>query len=797
MISKRMPFKHMMVAITLGAATLLPTTLVSQTMQIPPYAEDYEQITTDGAWCWFSDPRAIYVNDLIIGGYVDKEGSIWSFSYDPETQEKQQFKLFDKLDYDDHANPSFLKLDDNRIVSFFSGHGGTTNTPIYYRVTERPGDITAWGPLQQVSPKIEGPMGYCYSNAAQLSAENNRIYLYFRGCNFKPNFITTNDLKTWSEPVTFVQDDSTNFNVRPYMKATNNGKDKIFFAFTDNHPRNCPTNSIYYAVYKDGKYYKANGSVISDMEKGSVTPGQCDKVYDASIKMEKAWIWDIAYDDKENPVIVYARFSSVLPEHSYWYARWNGNTWENHLITKAGQWFQRNDYNKNNIEYECNYSGGVYLDHQNPDIVYLSRPINDIFEIERWETADNGQHWKTRAITEQSEKDNVRPFVIRDHKNDQPEVLWMYNYQYPNFRAYNSAIRINQKAKTASAALNKEDVSAIARKVADWQIEAFPSNKYAKESKGWIAGALYMGMFDWAELSGDEQYTNWLKKIFNRQQWQVGDYMYHADDVCVAQTYLDMYARYKEKKMITPTLARIDWVIDHPSKGSLDIDYSKPETYERWSWCDALFMAPAVYTRLYSLTGDKKYIRFADKEFKATYSHLYDKEEHLFFRDSRYFGKTEANGKKVFWGRGNGWVIGGIAEILKTLPESDSKYRPFYLSLFKEISERLAGLQNEDGFWHASLLDPESYPSPETSATGFIVYGLAYGINQGYLPADKYLPVVEKGWQALVSSVDTNGKLGWVQPVGADPRKVTKNMTELYGTGAFLMAACEIYKINK
>ena len=131
MISKRIPFKHMMVAITLGAATLLPTTLVSQTMQIPPYAEDYEQITTDGAWCWFSDPRAIYVNDLIIGGYVDKEGSIWSFSYDPETQEKQQFKLFDKLDYDDHANPSFLKLDDNRIVSFFSGHGGTTNTPIY------------------------------------------------------------------------------------------------------------------------------------------------------------------------------------------------------------------------------------------------------------------------------------------------------------------------------------------------------------------------------------------------------------------------------------------------------------------------------------------------------------------------------------------------------------------------------------------------------------------------------------------------------------------------------------------
>jgi len=70
-------------------------------------------------------------------------------------------------------------------------------------------------------------------------------------------------------------------------------------------------------------------------------------------------------------------------------------------------------------------------------------------------------------------------------------------------------------------------------------------------------------------------------------------------------------------------------------------------------------------------------------------------------------------------------------------------------------------------------------------------------VNQGYLPADKYLPVIEKGWKALVSAVEPDGKLGWVQPVGADPRKVTRDMTELYGTGAFLMAACEIYKMKK
>ena len=349
-----------------------------------------------------------------------------------------------------------------------------------------------------------------------------------------------------------------------------------------------------------------------------------------------------------------------------------------------------------------------------------------------------------------------------------------------------------------TATPDKQEILSIARKVADWQIKEFPNNKYAvKEPKGWIAGALYMGMFDWAELSGDNQYFDGLKKVFNRQHWQVADRMYHADDVCVSQTYIDMYTKYKEDKMLLPTTARIDWVINNPSNGGLDIDYSKPLSYERWSWCDALFMAPAVYTRLYTLTGNKKYMLFADAEFKATYNHLYDTDDKLFFRDSRYFGQQEANGKKVFWGRGNGWVIGGLAEILKTLPAEDTEYRPFYLQLFKELSESLANLQNKDGFWHASLLDPDSYPSPETSATGFIVYGLAYGVNQGYLPADKYLPVIQKGWNALVSAVEPDGKLGWVQPVGADPRKVTREMTELYGTGAFLMAACEMYKINK
>lgn len=765
--------------------------------EMPPYSEDQTMMSRDGAWCWFSDPRAVYVDGVIFGGHVDKEGSIWSFSYNPVSREHQSFKLFEKLDYDDHANPSFLTLPDNRLVAFFSAHGGTKNTPIYYRITKKPADISEWEDARTISPKIEGPMGTCYTNPAQLSAENNRVYVLIRGANFKPVMLFSDDLEKWSEGQTLIRDPKGSNYVRPYLKAANNGKDKIFLAFTDGHPRSEPTNSIYFMMYKEGQLMGADGRVIGKLSEGAVLPSDCDKVYDAQKTHEKAWIWDVAFDKEENPVIVYARFSDVMTEHSYWYARWDGKKWDNKKITNAGRWFQQNEYPREASERECNYSGGVYLDHENPNIVYTSRPIKDVFEIEKWETADAGKTWTTTPVTASSEKDNVRPYVVRGNNNGQPNVLWMYNYNYPNFRAYDCGIRLNQPAASLSSEFKKQDVMAVAAKVADWQIDYFPKQGSSKSPHSWLNGALYVGMFDWAELSGDEKYDKWLQKVFGRMIWQVGPYMYHADDICVGQAYLDMYAKHKKPIMKMPVQARADWVIANRNTDPKLMVHGSSPLYERWSWCDALFMAPPVYARLYAQSGDKKYMDFAHSEYQACYDLLFDKEENLFFRDASYLNKKEANGKKVFWGRGNGWVMGGLAEVLKALPADDKTYRPFYEKLFVQMSERLLSLQQEDGCWHASLLDPESFPAPETSATGFMTYALAYGINAGLLPADKYLPAVKKGWKVLVSSVDTEGKLCWVQPVGADPRKVQKNSTEVYGTGAFLMTAAEVHKLSE
>ena len=166
----------------------------------------------------------------------------------------------------------------------------------------------------------------------------------------------------------------------------------------------------------------------------------------------------------------------------------------------------------------------------------------------------------------------------------------------------------------------------------------------------------------------------------------------------------------------------------------------------------------------------------------------------MFFRDSRYFYQREANGKKVFWGRGNGWVLGGLTEMLKDLPKKNS-YRNFYEELFVEMCGRMVEIQQPDGFWHASLLDPETYAAPETSCTNFIIYALAYGINEGLLDKATYLPTLLKSWKAVLGTIDSEGKLGYVQPIGADPKKVTKDMTEVYGVGAFLMAGKELYKM--
>lgn len=348
----------------------------------------------------------------------------------------------------------------------------------------------------------------------------------------------------------------------------------------------------------------------------------------------------------------------------------------------------------------------------------------------------------------------------------------------------------------AAVPFTREDTQEVLQKVADWQIAHFNARR---KTQFWGNGALFVGMADWAELyesrTQDGKYWDWLYKIGKKTRFQMGDRMFHADDQTIGQVNIDLYEHYgRNERMLWPTSCRLDWIIANHRETSLDFRQKTEATQDRWSWSDALYMAPPVFAKMYAVTGDETYLAFMDREYKASCELLYDRNDHLFYRDGRFIDRKEANGEKVYWGRGNGWVAGGLVEILKALPEGNP-YRPFYEQLLRELCTSLLKLQCEDGSWHASLLDPASFPAPETSATAFIVYAMAYGVNNGILKEKKFLPAITKGWTALLAAVGPTGKLGYVQPVGCDPKEVTADMTEVYGVGAFLCAGTEIWKM--
>jgi len=115
--------------------------------------------------------------------------------------------------------------------------------------------------------------------------------------------------------------------------------------------------------------------------------------------------------------------------------------------------------------------------------------------------------------------------------------------------------------------------------------------------------------------------------------------------------------------------------------------------------------------------------------------------------------------------------------------------------LFKDMAAKVVTLQQPDGLWRGSLLDPADYPEKETSGTALFTYALAWGVNQGLLDDAKFKPVVRKGWAALVECVGADGQLTHVQPVGSDPKKFAEDSTASYGVGAFLLAGSEVYRM--
>jgi rhamnogalacturonyl hydrolase YesR len=359
-------------------------------------------------------------------------------------------------------------------------------------------------------------------------------------------------------------------------------------------------------------------------------------------------------------------------------------------------------------------------------------------------------------------------------------------------------------AAAADAPVRK-DVLKLAAKVADWQLARLDAahithmKDETRDPRSWEQGAFWVGMTHLADVSPEKRFRTAILAMGRSTQWQPGARTYHADDHVIGQSYLWAATHGAGPEAIAPLKATFDAILAKPAIVHLSF-YVPPSGYgdtlclARWCWCDALFMGPPAWLELSRQTGDRRYADFAMAEFWSSTAFLFDPAESLYFRDSRFFERRDDQGRKLFWSRGNGWVFAGLANMLDAMPV-DHPSRPSIERLFRDMAEKLKSLQKDDGYWAPSLLGRENSP-PESSGTGFYVYGLAWGVKHRLLDNADYRPAIDKGWAALKRAVAKDGRLGWVQQVSDRPETVNEADTQFYGVGAFLLAASAVASLE-
>ncbi|WP_139958311.1 BNR-4 repeat-containing protein [Flavicella sediminum] len=410
--------------------------------------EVVKTFTEDGAWCWFSDPRAIYVHGDLKGiqtGWVKSNGSIETGFLDLNGVIKKQV-LAEELDKDDHANPSFVELSNGNTAVFYTKH--FDNIVRYHSREMKPNASTdtLFSNLVRIDPfdvlELEKfPLNRTtYANPFVLKEEEGALFCFGRWTGFKPNMMWSFDNgETFSKSRVLITNYPFDPENRPYVKYYSDGKSKIHMVFTDGHPRNEPLNSVYYAYYEKGAFWRVDGSKICTIENLPFEPKDASVVYKADENNGRSWVYDVASDISGNPIIAYARYPNE-ENHIYQYAKYDGNEWLDVTICNSGKWFGNTPENQR--ELEPHYSGGMTINPFNTNVIYTSETIFGVFEIVRYKFNKQGAIVKRELITNNSKKDNVRPFIPRNYKKGDPEVvLWMENDNYIHYTNYKSAIK--------------------------------------------------------------------------------------------------------------------------------------------------------------------------------------------------------------------------------------------------------------------------------------------------------------------------------------------------------------------
>jgi unsaturated rhamnogalacturonyl hydrolase len=319
-----------------------------------------------------------------------------------------------------------------------------------------------------------------------------------------------------------------------------------------------------------------------------------------------------------------------------------------------------------------------------------------------------------------------------------------------------------------------------------------------RPSNIWTRSSYFEGLMALYRINPKQEYLDYANKWGDSHQWGLAyrNDNRNADDMGCGQTYIDLY-------MLDPKPGKIKVL-----KEAVDKMVASDKINDWW-WIDALQMAMPVFARLGTLEKDEKYWNrmyemYLHTKNKEGGTGLFNPNDNLWWRDKDFIAPyKEPNGEDCYWSRGNGWVLAAMARVLEQAPP-DKRQRKEYSIMLKKMSEALIKVQRTDGFWNVSLHDPDNYGGPESSGTAFFVYGMAWGINHGYLNKHKYLPAVIKGWKALhLKALHDDGFIGYMQGTGKEPKSSqpvgydTMPNFEDYGLGAFLLAGSEVYKLAK
>ena len=224
----------------------------------------------------------------------------------------------------------------------------------------------------------------------------------------------------------------------------------------------------------------------------------------------------------------------------------------------------------------------------------------------------------------------------------------------------------------------------------------------------------------------------------------------HVDNSVFGAVPFELYLQTKEPRYLAlgKSYADAQWA---PAQGKDDTPAARAFTargltWQTRFWIDDMFMITMVQAQAYRATGERAYIDRAAREMVVYLDEL-QRPNGLFFH---------APDVPFFWGRGNGWMAAGTAELLRSLP-ADNPDRPRILEGYRKMMAALLKNQGKDGMWRQLIDDEGAWP--ETSGTAMFTFALITGVKNGWLDAGTYGPTARKAWLALLTYLDENSDI--------------------------------------